>query len=61
VSAITTAFDLDALRTNWLYDQTDAPQYPFAYPPPLASAGLFALLGGVALGLSAQRLRRAYR
>lgn len=61
VSTITTAFDLDALRTNWLYDQTDAPQYSFAYPPPLASAGLFALIGSGALGLSALRLRRAYR
>jgi hypothetical protein len=60
-SAVTTAFDMDVLRTNWLYDRTDAPQYPFVYPPPLASAGLFALLGGGALGLSAMRLRRAYR
>jgi hypothetical protein len=61
VVAVATALDLDVLRTNWLYDHTDAPEYPFVYPPPLASASLFALIGLGALGLSALRLRRAYR
>jgi hypothetical protein len=61
VVAVTSACQLDVLRTEWIYERTDAPEYPFAYPPPLASAGVFVLLGGGALTLSAARIRRAYR
>lgn len=61
VTAVATAFDLDLLRTELLYAHTDAHDFPFVYPAPLASAGLFALLGLAAQGLSTFRLRRAYR
>ncbi len=61
VAAVATALDLDVLRTNWLYDHTSAPEYPFTYPAPLASAGLFAAIGAAALGGAAFRLRRSYR
>ncbi len=61
VSAVATAFQWDILRAPWLYDHTVAPDYPFLYPAPLASAGLFALIGVGALGAAAFRLRRAYR
>lgn len=61
VAAVTGPFQIDLLREGWLYNRTDAHDYPFAYPPPLASALLFALAGSGAMGLSALRLRRAYR
>jgi hypothetical protein len=61
VAAVATAYQWDILRTPWLYDHTDAPEYPFLYPPTLASAGIFMLTGLGALGLAALRLRRAYR
>jgi hypothetical protein len=61
IAAVATACDLDLLRIPWLYSHTEAHDYPFAYPAPLASAGLFASVGLAAQGLSALRLRRAYR
>jgi hypothetical protein len=61
VVAVTGPFQIDLLREGWLYNRTNAHDYPFAYPSPVASALLFALIGGGAMGLSAQRLRRAYR
>ena len=60
-TAATTALHLDILRMPWLYERTDAPEYPFTYPSPLASCALFATAGGVALAVSSVRLRRAYQ
>jgi hypothetical protein len=60
-TAATTALNMDVLRLRWLYDHTDAPEYPFAYPSPLLSSAIFAGIGLAAQGLSALRLRRAYR
>jgi len=60
-TAATTALQMDVLRLPWLYERTDAPEYPFAYPPPAASCALFACCAGVALTLASVRHRRAYR
>ncbi len=61
VVATGSAFKLDLLRTPLVYDRTDAPEYPFRYPVPLASAGLFGGVGMAAVLLSAARLRRMYQ
>lgn len=61
VAASTTSLKTDVLRIRWLYDRTAAHDYPFTYPPPLATCSLFAGLAVAAVGLSAARLRRAYR
>jgi hypothetical protein len=60
-AACASALDLDVLRTNWLYDRTEAPAYAFVYPPAPATAALFAACGTCALMIAAARLRRAYR
>ena len=61
-AAVTTALQFDVLRSSdWIYNRTVAPEYPFAYPAPLTSAGLFLFVSVVALSISALRLRRAYR
>ena len=60
-TASTSALRMDVLRVPWLYERTDAPEYPFNYPPPLASCALFSASAVAALALSAARLRRAYR
>jgi hypothetical protein len=59
--AAATAFGMDVLRSNWLYDRTVAPQYPFLYPAPLASAAFFLAVSLVAKTLATVRLDRAYR
>lgn len=59
--ATAAAFKMDTLRLKWLYEHTDAPEYPFSYPEPQMSAALFAGMGLLAQGLSAALLRRAYR
>jgi hypothetical protein len=61
VAAVATPLKLDLLRTQWLYGHTTAPEFEFAYPPPLASATLFAAIAGAALVMTAWRLRAAYR
>ena len=59
--AATSALQSDTLRLPWVYDRTVAPEYPFLYPPPLASCAVFAGGALVALGLASVRMRRAYR
>lgn len=59
--AASAAYGMDALRIPWLYERTEAPEYPFSYPPPLASCAVFAGSALVALTISSMRLRRAYR
>jgi hypothetical protein len=61
VAAVSTAFGMDILRTNWIYDHTSAPEYLFAYPNPLLSALVFVCMTIAVLMLAAVRLRRAYR
>jgi hypothetical protein len=61
VAAVSTAFGMDILRTNWVYDHTSAPEYLFAYPNPLLSASVFVCIAIALLMLAAIRLRRAYR
>jgi hypothetical protein len=56
-----TSLQVDTLRLKWIYERTAAHEYPFLYPPPLASCALFAGGAAAALGLAAARLRRAYR
>jgi len=60
-AACTTALDLDILRTNWLYDRSEAPAYDFVYPPPQATAALYLVAGTGLLAIGAARLRRVYR
>ena len=59
--AAATPLQVDTLRLQWVYERTTAHEYPFLYPPPLASCALF--VGGTvgALALASVRLRRAYR
>jgi len=59
-AAVATALDFDILRTEWLYERTEAPEYLFVYPNPLASTVLFALLGITAQAFAAIVLRRSY-
>ena len=61
VVATGSAFKMDLLRSPFVYDRTDAPEYPFRYPDPLASAGLFGCIGAVTVLVSTARLRRMYR
>jgi hypothetical protein len=61
VSAVGTALGRDILRAPWVYAHTDAADYLFAYPAPMASAGIFTTVGLIAQTLAAIRLRRAYR
>jgi hypothetical protein len=60
-TAATTALGADILRMGWIYERTDAPEYPFSYPPPLASCAVFAAVAGGAMAAASMRLRRAYR
>jgi len=61
ISAVTTPLKLDLLRTQWLYGHTAAPEFEFAYPPPIASAAVFLGIGWAAMAMTAWRLRAAYR
>ncbi len=60
-AAVATSLDLDILRTEWLYERTEALEYLFVYPNPLGSASLFSLLGVTAQVFAALVLRRSYR
>jgi hypothetical protein len=59
VAGATTALQLDLLRAPWLYEHSAAPEYEFAYPAPMATAGLFCACGLLALFATALRLRHA--
>lgn len=60
VVAAATPAHADLLRSRWVYNLTDAPDYEFAYPPAAASALLFAGAGAVLLLAASARLKRAY-
>ncbi len=60
VTSAASALNKDILRVPWIYSRTDAPEYPFTYPAPLATAGLFALIALTAQGITAVWLRRLY-
>lgn len=61
IAGVASALKLDLLRTAWLYEHTDAHHYPFAYPMPFMTAGLFLAIGLVSLRISAKLLQYAYR
>lgn len=59
--AVTTSYKLDLLRTRWLYSRSNASEFAFEYPPPLASAALFLGVALATQGLTALRLQRLYQ
>ncbi len=61
IAAVSTLKGMDILRTNWVYDQTSAPEYLFYYPAPLWSGVVFVSVAVLVLHLAAYRLRVAYR
>ncbi|MCW3099728.1 MAG: hypothetical protein JWL77_5346 [Chthonomonadaceae bacterium] len=60
ISGVCSALDKDILRVPWIYKRTEAPEYPFYYPAPFATAGVLALIALGAQTAAALRLRRAY-
>ena len=60
ISGVCAALDKDILRVPWIYNRTEAPEYPFRYPSPFATAGVLALVALGAHTAAATRLRRAY-
>ena len=60
VTGVSAALDKDILRVPWIYKRTEAPEYPFLYPPPLATAGVLMLIAAGAQTAAALRLRRSY-
>ena len=60
-SAAAVSLKMDVLRLPWLYEHSDAPEYPFAYPPVWASCLIFAGIGVGAMALAARRTLHAYR
>jgi hypothetical protein len=57
---IASAYQVDILREEWLYNHLQAQDYPFYYPSVSASCVLYLAAGCSAMGLSAVCLRRAY-
>ena len=60
VSGVCSALDKDILRVPWIYDHTEAPEYPFYYPSPLATTGALLLIALAAQTIAAIRFRRSY-
>ena len=53
-SAAAIALNMDVLRLPWLYEHSDAHEYPFVYPP-IGSRVLFsARIGAGAMALAAR-------
>ncbi len=61
VTGVCSALNKDILRVPWIYNRTDAPEYPFVYPPPLVTAGVLTLIALSAQTLAAWRFRRSYQ
>ena len=47
--AVMSAAGMDALRTDWLYSLTIAPEYAFTYPSAWVTAAIYAVVGWLAL------------
>lgn len=60
VTGVSAALNKDILRVPWIYQRTEAPEYPFLYPPPLATTGVLTLIALGAQTAAALRLRRSY-
>lgn len=60
-TAATSALDLDVLRMDRFYDYSVVPQYPFLYPPALATAVGYLVVAGICAWIASLMLRRAYR
>ncbi|MCS6859292.1 MAG: hypothetical protein NZT92_03095 [Abditibacteriales bacterium] len=56
--AILSAAGVDALRMDWLYRLTAAPEYAFTYPPAWVTAAIYAAVGGASLWAAARRVMR---
>ena len=41
ISGVCSALNKDILRVPWIYNRTEAPEYPFLYPSPFATAALY--------------------
>ncbi len=55
------AYQVDILREEWLYNHLLAQDYPFYYPPVWVPCTLFLAAACGMMGLSAAALKRAYR
>jgi len=51
--AVMAATGMDALRTDWLYRLTAAPEYAFTYPPAWVTAAIYAAVGWASLWAAA--------
>ena len=58
---IASAYKIDIVREEWVYNQLRAPEYPFLYPSVSTSCILFLVAGCSAISFSGAALRRAYR
>lgn len=61
ISGVSAALDKDILRVPWIYNRTEAPEYPFYYPVPLATAGVLLGIALCANTTAAVLFRRSYR
>ncbi|HEV2471336.1 MAG TPA: hypothetical protein VGS41_01645 [Chthonomonadales bacterium] len=59
-AAALTAMQVDTLRMPLFYQWSDAPDYPFAYPSPVATASLYLAAAAAAASVSAAGLKRRY-
>ena len=61
VTGVSAALNKDILRVPWIYNRTEAPEYPFVYPAPSATAGTLALIALIAQAGASTMFRRSYR
>jgi hypothetical protein len=60
ISGVCAALDKDILRVPWIYRRTEAPEYPFYYPSPYATAGVLVLIAVGAQSTASLLFRRSY-
>lgn len=60
ISGVCAALDKDILRVPWIYNRTQAPEYPFYYPVPLATTSVLLTIMLGALTTATLVFRRAY-
>lgn len=61
ISGVSAALDKDILRVPWIYKRTEAPEYPFYYPVPLATTGVLFLIAFGAQLIASAVFRRSYQ
>ncbi len=57
--AVMSAAGMDALRTDWLYSLSVAPEYAFTYPPAWVTAVIYAVVGWASLWAAARWVMQA--